>query len=279
MTDAAIQLLNPRLQRLRGLALTNADQALGQALQARRQLRIARIEILASRLQEQQGGGHLHRQLGAGRLRAIGEVVRHIGQCIGQGRQGRMQAHQGLAQLQELLAGATQSARVATGQSRPALANRHQALAHLRQQHGVKAPQLLDFIGHRNMAGEAPGLPHSAQERSLHRVGWYGLRAEEGEVLTQALGHRRVALGQLREHHQHPRGGALDVQVGGQQRHAHRLEKARGQSPQAAHRSALRTRRRLRARGQRLAQLRQLARRHRIARLDHPQDRRVHARA
>ena len=62
--DAAVQLLHPELERAGVAGLAHLVDALGQALDALGTLGMVKVTIVDGRIEVQQRGGHLHRQLG-----------------------------------------------------------------------------------------------------------------------------------------------------------------------------------------------------------------------
>jgi hypothetical protein len=106
----------------------------------------------------------------------------------------------------------------------------------MRQQQRVEAAELLDRVVDRSLVAQAPGAPHLAQRRDFVVRGRHGLGAEEEQILSEPLGHHRIAAarqgGVLQ---QHARGCAFHIDVDRQQRRAQRLEEAGRERPETDH--------------------------------------------
>ena len=231
VADPAVEFLHPGLERLGGMAGQHPADALGQPVRGRGHaaVEIARVD---RGLEIEQAGRDLHAQLGLGRAaaaqRRLGGLAQGAGQrtAVGVEPADRI-AHQreGLAQMQHAL-------RVA-GRSRiPGLLGGLQATARLQHQRRITPAVERLVIADQRLGHQMPGGMDRTQPRRRLRLGRPGTRAVEQQILGQTVGQVRIALDAAAQLRHHPRGAALDIQVGRQQRQRPGLEEGRGQPPQ-----------------------------------------------
>ena len=233
VADAAVQLLHPGFQRLRGGPGAHVVDAGRQAPHAFGQRGMVELAVLERGVEVQDRGGDLHRQ--RGRRRGIGAhgLHRRAGQRGGQPFTRGEQALQRVADQRELFAQAAQAMQLAAGHRRPGVARRGHALAGLRDPRRVEAAQARRVVVDRGAVVQVPGVAHAVQARRRHAVaGALRVGAEEQQVLRQAVGQLVAALHQRAHLRQQARGDALGVDVAGQQAVALRLEEGGGQLPQ-----------------------------------------------
>ena len=231
VADPAVEFLHPGLERLGGMAGQHPADALGQPVRGRGHaaVEIARVD---RGLEIEQAGRDLHAQLGLGRAaaaqRRLGGLAQGAGKraAVGVEPADRI-AHQreGLAQMQHAL-------RVA-GRSRiPGLLGGLQATARLQHQRRITPAVERLVIADQRLGHQMPGGMDRTQPRRGLRLGRPGTRAVEQQILGQTVGQVRIALDAAAQLRHHPRGTALDIQVGRQQRQRPGLEEGRGQPPQ-----------------------------------------------
>ncbi len=271
VAHAPVQVFDPVFQRLGVAALQHLLQAFGKAGRAVGQLLVVGVQVLERGLEVEDGRGDFHRQFGTGRTVAAHHVVDGRAHRLCQRLAAGIELLQGVGQGMELLADRLDLVAVAAREARPGFLGRGDALAQLVQEHRVEAAEGAGAVVDRPGLVQAIALAHRGQRGRIGGPRGQGLRAEEHEVLRQALGHVRVALGERCVLQQHARGGALDVQVGGQQAQRDRLEVAAGDLPED-----LRLARGLRG-GEARGHLHEVAAGCSVGRLDDAQYRMVHA--
>ena len=234
--DAAVELLHPRLERLGAAPLTHRAEPVGQAAHALGLLRVVEVGILERRLDVQQAGGHLHRQLRVGRRAAVdGLGDRHL-QLGRESLAEREQALERITDQRELLVQAGQAMQLATGHALPGFLGRGDALARLHQHGRVEAAQRAGVIVDRQLVRQRVDLAHRGQARRAPAVaGRVGLRAEEQQILREPLGDLVLAALEHAVLRQQARGDALAEDVEAEQAVGLRLEHRGSELPQRRH--------------------------------------------
>ena len=230
--DAAVELLDPGLQRLYRAAGARQVNALRHLLRALTQARSIELTFFNDGVEPQHGGGHLHGQCRGWRCaRAAG---------LGRGHLQRMCQHvarweepaERIAEQGEGFGQPLQPAQVAAGDCRPHLLGRGHALACLGDGGRFEAAQSCRFVvGTGAGVAQLPGLAHRAQARRGHAGRHLGARAEEEQVARQPLGHVVVAAHTGAQLRQQARGHAFGVDVAVQQAMRLRVEEGRRQAP------------------------------------------------
>ena len=181
-----------------------------------------------------------------------------------------MQFHQRIGHLVELVGDALDLVDVTARQAGPSLFGDHDALSRLRQQQRVEPAEMAGLVVHRLVGRQRPCQPHRSQRRRVGRPGRDRLRAEKHQVLRQPVRHCHLAFGQRCVLHEHPRCGALHVDVHRQQALRQRLEVATCNFPENTRLpGGLRS-------GQAQTQCHQIPRGLAVAGLDHRQHALVH---
>ena len=186
--DAAVQLLHPQIERAGVARLAHRVDALGQALDAGRAVGVVEVAVLDGRVEVQQCGGHLHRQLG-GRLATGSHGVGggHLQRAAQHGAI-RVEPGQRIADQRKLLGQAVLAGGIAARHRRPHLLGSGHALARLRHQGRVEAAEAGTFVVDARAGRQAIALAHRRQPRAdrLRSVGG-GLATEEQQVMRQPL--------------------------------------------------------------------------------------------
>ena len=244
---AAIEVFHPRVQRLGLGAATHAVDALGQTLHALGLGRVVEVGVLERGFEVEHRGGHFHGQ-GGRRYRRCGHGLRRrAGQGTRQLVARRVELLERLADEVELLVERGQAVHFPARHGGPAFLGRVDPLAGLHDPRRVVTAQRRGQIVHRRAAGQVPGLAHGGQARGLAAVARRrGLRAEEEQVLRQALRHvaGRCRVGTSLFRHaqlrQQARRDALAVDVRAEQLLALGLEERGGDLPQRGQMTLLR---------------------------------------
>ncbi len=235
---ATVQVLHPAFERRRAALGAHHADALGQPLHARGLRRVVEVGVLERRVEVQQRRRDFHRELGRRRFAALdGGRDRRL-QGGGERFAVLVQTPQRIADERHLLVERAEAHTFAAGHRRPRVFRRLDALARLRDPRRVEAAERRRLVVDGPAAGEAEGAPRRREPRRRRGVGrGAGLRAEEQQVASQALGDgRRLAGGrralreaQLREQ---ARREPLAVDVDRQQPLREALERRRREVPQ-----------------------------------------------
>ena len=187
VAHAAVELLHPCVQRLRGLASKHAFEPLGQSQRALGQFGGAGIEVLEGGLQVQGRGGNLHGQFRAHPTGFVHRLVGGLHQGLRQRRAGRVQLEQGVTDQAELIGHLPRAAGIATGVQRPHFLGGMDAFARLRQHGRVVAAQRGLVVVHRRQAAQTKSLAHRGQMGRCRRRHAGRLGAEEQQIVQQGL--------------------------------------------------------------------------------------------
>ena len=240
--DTAVELFDPRLQRLRHAAGSGLVDTRSDAVQALRQPGRIELAVLEHGVEPQHGGGHLHGQGVAGRLARgrgsrrcrLQRVRQHF--AIGE------EALQRVAEQGKGLGHRTQAARLAASHGRPHVLGGRDALACLHDQAGVEAPQPRCLVvGAARAFSQGPGLAHGVQARRPAGLRRIGAGAEEQQIAGQALGDFVVTAHVGAQLRKQARCHALGVEVAVEQTTGLGVEESRSQTPGGGRQSAART--------------------------------------
>ena len=235
VTDAAVELLHPRLQRLGLGAGAHMVKTLCQTLGALCQLFGRRIQFLQSRLQVKHRSSHFHRKSCRRGLTRPHGHVHGTGQCLGQALAVALQFAQRITHQAELVGCRLEFLAVPACQSRPGFGRRRNAFSRLHQHCRVKAPKSAHLVIHCGETLQLKHLAHRVQSWRLVRRAFCGLCAKKQQVLQQAVCNRRIALGQGGVLHQDAGSSTLDVHIGLEQAQAEGFKKSCRNFPERAH--------------------------------------------
>ena len=234
ITDPAVEILHPALERLRLGAGQHAVEPLRQARAALCHVRLGRIEVVVGGLQVQHRSRHLHRNRSHGRF---AQPHRRLDRPCQRARKlgaFRMQLHHRFGDRAKLVRSGFEPVGIAAGQGGPGLGRRGNAFARLYQQRRIETAKLRRRVVERLGAPKPIRLAHRNQRRGAGGSCRHRLGAIKQQVLCQAVNYPRLTARQRGVLRDDARRGAFDKHVGRAQPAAHRLKKRRGYLPEHA---------------------------------------------
>ena len=174
-----VELLHPRVQRLRWLARQHSLKPVGQGLGALGELGCAGIKILKGGFQVQRCGGYFHGQFRAQAAGLTHRMVRRLHQCLCQHCAGWVQLEQRVADQPKLVGHLARAAGITTREQGPGFLGRIDAFASLRKHRRVVAAQGGHVVVGRRDRAQAEGLADCRELRRLLDGYVPGLRAEK----------------------------------------------------------------------------------------------------